>query len=101
MSDIKMRGPTGASSTLSHDGNTFKADKKGVFTVPFEAYEILSRHGFTAIGQPKTDEEIAEEENQRLADEEAARVEDELKASEASRLADEEAAIAAARAMQS
>lgn len=93
MSDIKMRGPEGCANTLSFGGETFTA-KKGVFTVPVEAFEHLKRHGFTAIGQPKTDEELAEEERQRAAAEEAARPE----AEKAERAAAEQADAAAAGA---
>lgn len=50
MSDIKMTGPDECASTLSFGGDTYTADKKGVFTVPVEAYEPLCRLGFTAIG---------------------------------------------------
>jgi|GEM_PF-3823337 len=92
MSDIKMRGPEGAANTLSHDGVTYKADKKGVFTVPVEAYESLARHGFEAVGQPKTEEEIAAEEAARAAAEEAARLEVEQKAAEEAALAAEDGA---------
>lgn len=91
MSDIKMRGPEGCANTLSFGGETFTA-KKGVFTIPVEAFEHLRRHGFTAIGQPKTDEELAEEERQRAAAEEAAR----LEAEEAARVAAEQEALAGA-----
>ena len=50
MSDIKMRGPKGCADTLSHAGETFTADKKGVFTVPVSAHEFLILHGFVAVG---------------------------------------------------
>ncbi|KZC23539.1 hypothetical protein RHOFW104T7_13130 [Rhodanobacter thiooxydans] len=106
MSDIKMRGPEGCANTLSFGGESFAA-KKGVFTVPVEAFEHLKRHGFVAIGQPKTEEELAEEERQRVAAEEAARLEaeeaarvaaEQEAAAEAERIAAEEAAKAAADA---
>ena len=51
MSDIKMRGPKGCADTLSHAGESYSADKKGVFTVPVDAYESLLRHGFVAVGE--------------------------------------------------
>jgi len=51
MSDIKARGPKGSADTLSFDGETYSADKKGVFTVPAEAAEHLKRHGFELIGE--------------------------------------------------
>ena len=60
MSDIKMRGPEGCAASLSHDGQTYTADRKGVFTVPVEAYESLVRHGFTAIGEQPSDPAQAE-----------------------------------------
>lgn len=50
MSYIKVRGPEGCADTLSFDGQSYQADKKGVFTVPVEAHAHLIRHGFTAIG---------------------------------------------------
>jgi hypothetical protein len=50
MSDIKMRGPEDCADTVSFADTTYTADKKGVFTVPDEAYESLLLHGFTAIG---------------------------------------------------
>ena len=50
MADIKMRGPEDCGSTLSFGTETYSADKKGIFTVPFEAYEPLLRHGFKAVG---------------------------------------------------
>lgn len=50
MSDIKMRGPEGCADSLSFADQPYTADKKGVFTVPVEAYESLVLHGFTAIG---------------------------------------------------
>lgn len=52
MSDIKMRGPKDCADSLSFDGQSYAADKKGTFTVPVEAYESLQLHGFTAIGDP-------------------------------------------------
>ncbi|MDE1907445.1 MAG: hypothetical protein KGH75_13455 [Rhodospirillales bacterium] len=55
MSDIKMRGPKGCADTLSHAGESYAADKKGIFTVPVEAYESLSRHGFIAVGEQPAD----------------------------------------------
>lgn len=51
MSDIKMRGPKGAADTLSFAGAEYKADKKGVFTVPVDAHESLLRHGFVVVGE--------------------------------------------------
>lgn len=51
MSDIKMRAPKDAAPTLSFAGETYSADKRGVFTVPVEAFEHLTRHGFTAVGE--------------------------------------------------
>jgi hypothetical protein len=56
MSDIKVRGPKGCADTLSHAGQSYQADKKGIFTVPVEAHEHLLRHGFVAVGEPKPDE---------------------------------------------
>lgn len=50
MSDIKMRGPEDCASTLSFDGQTYSADKKGIFTVPVDAYGLLLVQGFTAVG---------------------------------------------------
>jgi hypothetical protein len=50
MSDIKMRGPEDCAPTLSYAGETYGADKKGVFTVPVEAYGQLIGQGFTAVG---------------------------------------------------
>jgi hypothetical protein len=61
MSDIKITGPKDAANTLSFDGQVYNANKKGVFTVPVEALALLSGHGFTAVGEPKTDEQIADE----------------------------------------
>lgn len=51
MSDIKMRGPKDCADTLSHAGETYSADKKGIFTVPVEAYDALRLHGFIAVGE--------------------------------------------------
>lgn len=60
MSDIKMRGPEGCADTLSHDGKTYSVGRKGVFTVPFEAYELLTRHGFVAVGEQPAEPAQAE-----------------------------------------
>jgi hypothetical protein len=51
MSDAKMRGPEGCAPECSHAGQTFTADKRGVFTVPVGAVELLKRHGFTVVGE--------------------------------------------------
>jgi len=57
MNEIKMRGPKGCAETLSHGGVDYTADKKGVFTVPVDAYEVLVRHGFKAVGDvPEADQ---------------------------------------------
>lgn len=50
MSDIKMRGPDDCADSLSFNGETYTASKKGVFTVPVEAYGPLIAQGFTAVG---------------------------------------------------
>lgn len=50
MSDIKVRGPKGCAKTLSFGGESYSSDKKGYFTVPFEAWEQLQRHGFVVDG---------------------------------------------------
>lgn len=51
MSDVQVRGPKGCAKTLSFGGETFTADKKGIFTVPIEAAEHLRRHGFSVEGE--------------------------------------------------
>jgi len=53
MSNVPVRGPKGCADTLSFDGQSYAADKKGVFTVPVEAHAHLLRHGFEAIGDAK------------------------------------------------
>jgi hypothetical protein len=50
MSDIKMRGPEDCAPSLSFAGDSYTADKKGLFTVPVEAYGPLIAQGFTAVG---------------------------------------------------
>ena len=50
MSNIKMRGPADCADSLSFAGETFSADKKGIFTVPVEAYGPLIGQGFVAVG---------------------------------------------------
>jgi hypothetical protein len=50
MSDIKMIGPDNCAPTVSWNGQDFAANKKGVFTVPVEAYADLLQHDFVAIG---------------------------------------------------
>jgi hypothetical protein len=50
MSDIKMQGPDNCANSLSWGGNEYQANKKGVFTVPAEAYGELLLHNFVAIG---------------------------------------------------
>lgn len=51
MSEAKMRGPEGCAPECSHAGQTYSADKRGVFTVPVEAVDLLKRHGFTVVGE--------------------------------------------------
>jgi hypothetical protein len=50
MSDIKLSGPKDCADSLSFDGQTYIADKKGIFTVPEEAYGPFIAQGFTAVG---------------------------------------------------
>ncbi len=50
MSDIKVRGPKGCAKTLSFSGESYSVDKRGLFTVPYEAWEQLQRHGFVVDG---------------------------------------------------
>lgn len=96
MSDIQIRGPKGCGKTLSFAGDSYAADKKGVFSVPSEAWEQLQRHGFKVEGQPddpvETDEERAARE---AAEAEAAKAAQEAAEAEA-RAAAEAAAKAAA-----
>ena len=68
MSDIKVRGPKGCAKTLSFDGQTYTAGKQSVFTVPYEAWDHLQRHGFSIDGQ---DESETETEEHRVAREAA------------------------------
>lgn len=44
-----MRGAESSAPSLSWRGETFKADKNGVFTVPAEARADLERHGFVVL----------------------------------------------------
>lgn len=60
MSDIKMRGPEGCADSLSFGGQSYAVGKRGIFTVPVEAYEHLTRHGFVAVGEQPTDAPQAE-----------------------------------------
>jgi len=60
MSDIKMRAPKDAAQTLSFAGETYSADKRGIFTVPVEAFDHLTRHGFIAVGEQPADAPQAE-----------------------------------------
>lgn len=55
MSDIKMRGPKDCADSLSFDGQSYSADRKGIFTVPVGAHESLLRHGFVAVGEQPVD----------------------------------------------
>ncbi len=45
---VQVRGPKDCAPTLSHGGETLKAEK-GIFTVPREALEALIRHGFQVV----------------------------------------------------
>lgn len=46
--DALVTAPLSA-GTLSYRGQTYQADKRGVFTVPEEAVPELIRHGFTVV----------------------------------------------------
>jgi hypothetical protein len=44
----KIQHPAGATS-VSHAGQVYEADKKGVITVPLAAVEDLTAHGFSLV----------------------------------------------------
>jgi len=72
MSNIKIRGPKGCGATLSFAGKEYKADKKGLFTVPYEALEHLRLHGFSVDGDPEPEETDEERAAREAAEAEAA-----------------------------
>lgn len=50
--EARITAPLSA-ATLSWRGETYQADKRGVFTVPDEAVAELLRHGFTLVEKPE------------------------------------------------
>ena len=50
MDYIKVQGPSGCSSSLSWNGQTYNADADAIFTVPIDAYSNLVEAGFIAVG---------------------------------------------------
>jgi len=71
MSNIKVRGPKGCATTLSFAGKEYKADKKGLFAVPYEALEHLRLHGFAVDGDPEAEETDEERAAREAAEKEA------------------------------
>ena len=57
---MKMKCPEGVTS-VSFDGETFEANKKGIVDVPHRALAALSEHGLVAVPDPKAAEETAPE----------------------------------------
>lgn len=55
---MKMKCPEGVTS-VSYDGETFDANRKGIVDVPARALEALSAHGLVAVPDPKAAEEPA------------------------------------------
>jgi hypothetical protein len=51
---VRVKGPKGSASTLGFGGDTYEADKDGVFEVPESAVPELKSHGFAVVPvQPK------------------------------------------------
>lgn len=57
---MKMKCPEGVTS-VSYDGETFDANRKGIVDVPARALEALTAHGLVAVPDPKAAEEAAPE----------------------------------------